>query len=76
LHPCWPKGLACLRLRSIRSSGRVGVTDFAEPGQPVTEHFYACSDPYRPGPSGEGDRTREKREGERFVPKKTFRDEK
>ena len=32
----------------------------------MTEHFYACSDPDRPGPSGGVDRTREKREGERF----------
>ena len=42
----------------------------------MTEHFYACSDPHRPGPSGEGDRTREKREEERHEPKKAFRDEK
>ena len=42
----------------------------------LTEHFYACSDPHHPGPSGEGDRTREKREGERHEPKKAFRDEK
>lgn len=38
----------------------------------MTEHFYRCSDPYRPGPSGEGDRTREKREGERHEPKTPF----
>ena len=31
--------------------------------QSLTEHFYTCLDPHRPGPSGEGDRTREKREG-------------
>ena len=38
-------------------------------------HFCTtCLDPHRPGPSGEGGRTRarEKREGERHEPKKVF----